>query len=136
VSSTGFVTSLIVRSPARIQVLGSPVRLNSVLRNSRVGYFSTSKKSLLRRCASRSALPVLMLEAWTVTIADEADGLAGSSVAPPEMSVNEPRTVEIIACRTAKPSLVWAGSSSQVPASSAGANVRSVVVIGNVSPPR
>ncbi len=61
------------------------------------GYWSMSKKSLLRRWASRSALRVSMLAAWTVRLRLELAGFSASKEPEPLNSLNEPRTLVTMA---------------------------------------
>jgi hypothetical protein len=75
------------------------------------GYSSIAKKSLLRRCASRSALPVSMLLALMVSRPLEFAGFAPSTWKVPSKSENDPRTLVTIACRALNPRRVCAGSS-------------------------
>ncbi len=76
---------------------------------------STSKKSGLRRCASRSGDPVVTEASCTATCAVEPEGLAASMTTVPATSANEPRTLATIAWRATKPSREWLGSMVHVP---------------------
>ena len=76
---------------------------------------STSKKSALRRCASRSAEPVFTEASCTATVAVEALGLAASTTMVPATSSNAPRTLVTMAWRATKPTRVWLASMVQVP---------------------
>ena len=82
---------------------------------SRLASTSTSKKSALRRCASRSGDPVLTEASCTVTSAVEPVGFAASITMVPATSSNAPRTLVTIACRATKPRREWLGSMVQVP---------------------
>ncbi len=78
-------------------------------------FTSTSKKSALRRCASRSGDPVLTEASCTATEAVEPLGLAASMTMVPATSSNAPRTLVTMAWRAMKPRRVWLGSMVQVP---------------------
>ncbi len=69
-----------------------------------------ARKSLLRRWPSRSALRVSMLAARMVSSADELAGFSPSTWTVPSNSLNEPRTLVIIACRATNPMRVCSGS--------------------------
>ena len=64
-----------------------------------VGYFSTSKKSALRMCASRCSWPVLIEERSTEAVTDEAKGSSPVTMVPSNLS-KRPRTLLTIMCRT------------------------------------
>lgn len=83
-------------------------------RNVIVGWVSTSKKSLLRRCPSRWSLPVLIDERSICASACDSNGLALVVMLAVYFS-KCPRTLDTIRCRTTKPISVWAGSRLQVP---------------------
>src|SRR4029079_18459519 len=70
------VTPCIVRFPSISQSF--PLGRRRVLWNITVGYFSTSKKSLVFKCWSRFPHPVSRLFAGAMIVTDEFSGLAGS----------------------------------------------------------
>jgi hypothetical protein len=51
-----------------------------------VGYFSTSKKSALRMCASRCSWPVLIEDRSTEAVTDEASGSSAVTIVPSNLS--------------------------------------------------
>ncbi|CAB5024458.1 unannotated protein [freshwater metagenome] len=63
----------------------------------RAGNCSASRKSALVRWPSRSALPVLMLAAWMVSVVDELAGVAPSRASEPSNSAKRPCTLAIMA---------------------------------------
>src|SRR6185436_7392114 len=77
-----------------------------------VGYFCTSKKSGLRRCASRFSSRVLMAVASMVASTDDRVGSASSSTTWPVIWPSSPRTFETIRWRTLKVALEWDESMS------------------------
>ncbi len=84
-----------------------------VLANVSVGCVSTAKKSSLRRCLSRSGVPVSMLEACTSKrTVDVVGASALKSMAPPK-SVNRPRTF-VRRWRTWKVASEWVLSMAKV----------------------
>src|SRR5215207_2278908 len=121
---TGLVTPLIVRSPVRRKVLSSSCWA-AVETKVISGNVSISRKSLLRRWASRCSLRVSMLSALTVTVTDDLLGSSPSSCAVPSNSLKAPRTLVTIACRATNPIRVCAGSRVYWPVSS----VRAVGVV-------
>ena len=78
-------------------------------------FTATSKKSGLRRCASRSGEPVFTEASCTATDAVEPLGLRPSTTIVPATSSNAPRTLVTMAWRATKPTRVWLGSMVQVP---------------------
>src|SRR5690349_11438793 len=75
---------------------------------------SRSKKSALRRCASRPASPVSTDARFTVASTRDCSG-SGAISSEPEKSVKRPRTLVIIRWRATNPTVEWAGSTFQVP---------------------
>src|SRR3954466_15145072 len=75
---------------------------------------SRSKKSALRRCASRPASPVSTDARLTVASTCDWSG-SGVISSEPEKSVKRPRTLVIMRCRATKPTVEWDGSTFQVP---------------------
>src|SRR5690606_23508867 len=73
-----------------------------------------SKKSLVRRWLSRSSLAVSIEPSWTSTATVDCSG-SSAIVISPEKSVNDPRTLAIIMCRTLKPRRLCTGSMVHVP---------------------
>ena len=69
-----------------------------------------SKKSLDRRCPSRSALRVSMLAAWIVSRSCDVLGSSASKEAEPAKSLNDPRTLVTMAWRATKPIRLCVGS--------------------------
>ena len=65
---------------------------NEVLTKVISGKVSTSKKSALRRCASRSAVPVETDAVWMATVATLSASSSATSTVP-ETSENDPRTL-------------------------------------------
>jgi hypothetical protein len=79
-----------------------------------VGCSSTAKKSALRTWASRSAFFVSMEAIWMVAASVEfSTGSAICSCASTSWKL--PRTLEMPAWRTLKPTSEWAGSKVQEP---------------------
>ena len=74
------------------------------------GNVSMSKKSLLRRWPSRSALRVSMLAASMVSSRWLAAGFSASKYPVPVNSLNEPRTLVTMAWRATNPIRLWVGS--------------------------
>src|SRR6266496_1408846 len=74
-----------------------------------------SRKSGLRRWASRCSLPVKTLAASMRTSAEDFVGSSSSRCSTPENTAKLPCTVATIACRAAKPSRVCTVSRSQLP---------------------
>ena len=64
-----------------------------------VGWFSTSKKSALRMCASRCSCPVLIEVRSTVAVTDDLSGSSAVTIVPSNLS-KRPRTLLTIMCRT------------------------------------
>ena len=89
---TGFVVSLMVRSPVRTKS-SSPFASALVLTKVIVGCFSTSKKSAVRTWASRSSFPVSTLAASISIVAVLFATLSSSRWTSPVQFVNWPRTV-------------------------------------------
>ena len=89
-------------------------RRQLVLRNSIVGNRSASRKSALRRWASRWGSRVSMLAASMIAWMLERPSLSGSRVTDPETLSNCPRTVATTRCLIEKCTPVWAGSMFQV----------------------
>ena len=67
-----------------------------------VGWFSTSKNSAERRCASRFGSDVSMLAASMRTETRDDDGLCSSKSTTPCQCSNAPRTFEMTMWRTQK----------------------------------
>src|SRR6266571_1952570 len=111
-STTGRVTSRMVRSPTTLRVV-SPVRSTRVLLNVMFGYSSTSKKSGLWRWLSRISIPVSMEVGSMVTSTHDSSGVGPTWICPPKR-VKWPRTFDSIMYRATNPTPVWAGSISQV----------------------
>ena len=80
-SVTGRVTSLIVRSPVSLYS-PSPASSTLVERKVMVGYFSTSKKSALRRCSSRPASPLLTPATSMTATTDDSSGFSAIVTVP------------------------------------------------------
>ncbi len=79
-----------------------------------VGYFSASKKSPLRKCASRFSSRVLMLVASIVAVTEEAVWFVSLMTIVPSVILKCPRTVATIRCLTANSPAEWTGSIIQV----------------------
>src|SRR5690606_9249757 len=92
----------------------SACRRRPVLRNSIVGWFSTSRKSGLFRCVSRSSTCVVIESARIVQETREASGSSPTSTTA-SPSANSPRTGLTIMCIARKPSRLWFWSSVHVP---------------------
>src|SRR6478735_6429224 len=75
---------------------------------------SRSKKSALRRWASRPASPVSTDARFTVATTCDCSGFSATS-SEPEKSVKRPRTLVIMRWRATNPTVEWAGSTVQVP---------------------
>jgi len=73
-----------------------------------------AKKSLVRRCASRSAFLVLIDAMSTVTVTLESRGFSAAITVASNDS-NTPLTLLIARWRTLKPISVWSVSIVQVP---------------------
>src|SRR5690606_9527581 len=73
-----------------------------------------SKKSALRRCASRSGEPVSMLAVWMETSHQERSGSSLSRWRVPANSLKRPRTVVNIMCLVENSTVEWVGSMVQV----------------------
>ena len=69
------------------------------------GWRAASRKSIERRCASRSGTCVSMLLASMATSTDDAPGTASANRKLPDQRVKWPRTVEMTMWRTEKPML-------------------------------
>ena len=80
-----------------------------------MGWFSTSKKSADRMCASRCSWPVTIESSAISAVTEESSGSAPVTISP-EKVVNLPRTLLTIMCRTEKPTSECTGSMVQVPA--------------------
>src|SRR5882762_5661295 len=87
-----------VRSPVSLYLPGSTATMR-LERKVIVGYLSTSKKSALRKCASR-------LATWVLTV-------VASRLTTPVTLLNSPLTFEIIMWRTENCAKEWAGSICQ-----------------------
>ena len=88
--------------------------MSSVERKVIVGLFSTSKKSALLRCASRSGLEVETDSVFRVAVKARSSP-PSATTSSPSTSVNWPRAFEMPAWRTVNAAEVWAGSRVQVP---------------------
>lgn len=133
-STTSFVTSLIVRSPTSSNVLASLGR-TSLDRNVSFGYFSTSRKSGLRRWVSRSVLFVSMLAASISTLTELSSGSSAMLTAPDTL-LNRPR-IFVRTWRATKAAEVCCGSRSQIPTAGASTSLiwRTVSVLMVWLPP-
>src|SRR5262249_30066525 len=94
----------------------SPLASTRLETNSIFGYFSTSKKSALRRCSSRRGSPLLTLAASTVADTDDWNG-SSAIVIDPSRSPKTPRTVVQIRCRATNSTDDCDASIDQVPGS-------------------
>ena len=103
-----------VRSPATFHSVG-PSATIEVLVNVQVGWFSTSKKSLVRRWLSRFSSRVSTLVASMVSA--DLRLRSGPRRAPgfPRSVLKRPRTLDTAMCRTANPTWVWDASMAYVP---------------------
>src|SRR5205085_10014417 len=102
-----------VRSTAALPWV-SPVRSTKRPRKEIVGWRSTSRKSALRRWASRSGWPVQMVRASITPSKLAVRGSVGSNSSLPWMSLNRPRTHVTIMWRARKAASVCPGSRIQV----------------------
>ena len=82
-SVTGFVTPRMVRSPSIWNCSFVLPGITLVLLNVMVGYFSTQKKSCVRRWLSRRSFCVLMLLSGIDTSTVEAARFSGSNTIVP-----------------------------------------------------
>src|SRR5260370_2805604 len=103
------VTPWIVRSPCKFSS-PSPSKVTVLLLKVIAGYFSTSRKSALFRCLSRSASRVLIVFASITTSTLEVVGFSGSYTTAPCTPLNPPRTFVIIMWRTTNCAVECAGS--------------------------
>ncbi len=86
------VTPCIVKLPVTSN-LSLPAAFTDLLLKVISGYFSTSKKSGVRRCLSRSATPVSMLVALILKSTDDFARFCGSRLMVPPKSLKRPRTL-------------------------------------------
>src|SRR3954454_13077776 len=91
-----------------------PVRSVKRPRNAMIGWFSTSRKSGLRRCPSRSGSPVQMPRASISPSKRAARQCSQSSSSVPWMSLNSPRTQVTIMWRARNSASVCPGSKIHV----------------------
>ncbi len=110
---TGLVTPCSTRSPVT-RYSWSPLRSTFVDLKFMVGYFSTSKKSTLFRCASRCGSPVFKVGTSTDASTLERVESTVCSFRVPLSPLKLPFTFEIIMCFTLNSALECAGSSFQV----------------------
>ena len=110
---TGCVTPLMVSSPW-ILALSAPRVSMDVLRKVISGKVATSKKSGERRWSSRCCQLVSTLAVLMLTATADAAGSAASYSTVPSKSSKTPRTVLIIMCLAAKPTLLCELSNVQV----------------------
>ena len=101
-SVTGRVTPLIVRSPSTSNP--SPERRTAVVWYSIVGWLAASKKSVLRRCASRSASRVSIEPRSTVSVAARPQRVRGREDRPREL-VERPSDLRDHQASNAEPDL-------------------------------
>src|SRR3979409_1584569 len=101
-----------VRSPVT-EERSSAETSTLVLRKEADGYFSTSKKSAERRCASRCASAVSRLAGSMVTSTEEEAGFSASKRSCPLHLVKRPRVFETTMWRTEKATAEWEGSMFQ-----------------------
>ncbi len=126
-----------VRSPSTFHSVGLS-GLMAVLTKVQVGWFSTSKKSLVRRWLSRFSSRVSTLPASMVTDTLESSGFSASSSVPSYL-LKAPRTLDTAMWRTVKPRVVCMVSSAYVP--TAGYSTPSTVLLvtsvsGDMATPR
>src|SRR5450755_1514104 len=108
-SGTERVVARIVRSVSARNCVG-PTRSVKPPVKVMLGWFSTSKKSALRRCASRSGSPVhsLVASKWpSKRVCLQSPRSKSSS---PRMSLKRPRTQVTIMCRARNSASEWPGS--------------------------
>ncbi len=74
-----------------------------------VGLFSASQKSALRRWLSRFSSPVLT-DAASSSAVTAVDSRSSPTVMVPAVMASVPRTLEMPAWRTVKPTSEWPGS--------------------------
>jgi hypothetical protein len=124
---TGLVTPRIVNSPS---IFASPSfsTRTAVETKSMVGWFSASKKSLVRRCWSRfgSLVSIETMVAWAFT--ELCSGVAPVTISASK-SLNVPLTLLIMMWRMLKPTELWVLSMVQVPAMYPGTVVVSLMCV-------
>src|SRR6266576_5894780 len=129
--STSSVTSRVVpcrvRSPTNCNL--SPLFTMRFDLNSRVGYFSTSRKLGLRRSLSRSGWRVSIEPASMVAFTCDCVMSLSFMVTLPLTLVKAPLTFEIPRCRTVNWALEWLGSIFQVEVCAAADNARRIAVV-------
>jgi len=107
--TTSFVTPWMVKSPVIFSWPGAACSTFLDLKLI-VGYFATSKKSALFRCALRCGSRVSKVDASIVTSTVDLVMSLSSQLTMPVTPWNSPRTVEIIRCLTANCAEACCGS--------------------------
>src|SRR3954452_18371818 len=111
-SGTVRVTPRIVTSASPLNSV-SPVRSLNLPLNVIRGCAWTSKKSALRRCSSRTGLPVQIFAASISPSKVDSRHVLQSNSRRPCMSLKSPRTQVTIMCMERNSTSVWPGSSIQ-----------------------